>query len=142
MTICLFCFSGSGEVESGVDVLPYTDAALFISQSNTTCVSIPREILHGDLHVNHDYYVVIKASSAAGLSVMGESPVFTEITNQPSGGVVLDILPANEQSSSDTKVMTNITRISKRQITCLCNLNSYQLKHDNHSYLHLTDDLK
>ena len=65
--------------------------------SNTTCVKITSESIHGHLHPNQIYHICVKAVNTAGLSVVAESAPHKHVVQLPTAGVVYDILPLSEE---------------------------------------------
>ncbi|KAI8507103.1 hypothetical protein Bbelb_155420, partial [Branchiostoma belcheri] len=84
-----------GHLPGGEDVMTYS------SLNNTerchtaeiTCTAVATTELQWGLHGNHTYYVSIKATDAAGLSVVEVSPPYVHNVEPPARGVVEDVNP-------------------------------------------------
>ncbi|XP_070562336.1 uncharacterized protein [Ptychodera flava] len=81
----------------GTQLLEFTNLHAFSSDlCNATrqpsCVAIDTELLDWDLHGDHTYYVSIKVTNVAGLSVTATSEPYRHVVDLPSSGIVLDTL--------------------------------------------------
>ncbi|XP_076075248.1 uncharacterized protein LOC143046131 isoform X2 [Mytilus galloprovincialis] len=92
-----------GHAASGTDVISYRPL-----QYNTKCIraeppdctAIDTTSLDWSLHGHHNYYVTIKVTNLAGLSITKTSVVYTHDIQLPSAGIVYDINPNSGNDSS------------------------------------------
>lgn len=97
-----------GHAASATDVISYRPL-----QYNTKCIrteppdctAIDTSSLDWSLHGHHDYYVTIKVTNLAGLSITKTSVVYTHDIQLPSAGIVYDI-NLNNVNDSSLKVIT------------------------------------
>ncbi|XP_070564494.1 uncharacterized protein [Ptychodera flava] len=84
-----------GSTPYGTQLLQFTPVSEFQSRMCETtqqpsCVGVPTDILDWDLHGDHIYYMSIKVTNVAGLTVTATSEPYRHLVDLPSAGVVLD----------------------------------------------------
>ena len=100
-----FCSTSlTGNTPYGTQLLEFTSFSMFDSAmcnetQQPSCIAIVTDILDWDLHGDHIYYISIRVTNAAGLSVTATSEPYRHVIDLPSAGVVLDTVDPDKANN-------------------------------------------